>query len=125
PAPVDARGRAPSREGVPAGVLAPYELVGRPPDVRRPHDLVRELLLQHAVLVDARLVGERVLADDRLVRLDVDARDVREEPRGLEDLLGPNARVDAKEGLAGPERHHDLLERRVARARSDPVAGPL
>ena len=34
-------------------------------------------------------------------------------------------RVDAEEVLARPERHHDLLERRVARALADPVDGAL
>src|SRR5216117_1038890 len=125
PGEVEAQIFEPRRQGVPPRVLAQDELVGRPSDVLRPHDLVRELLLQHTVLVDPRLVGERVLAHDCLVRLDVDARDVREEPRGLEDLLGLHARVDAEEVLASAKRHHDLLERRVPRPLADPVDGAL
>src|SRR5438128_2693251 len=115
----------PRREGGPAGVLAEDQLVRRPPDVLGPHDLVRELFLEDPVLMDAGLVGEGVLADDRLVRLDVHARDVGEQPGGLEDLLGPDARLDPEEVLPRPERHHDLLERRVARALADPVDGAL
>src|SRR5437879_4119518 len=115
----------PRRERGPPGVLAEDQLVRRPPDVLGPHDLVRELLLQDAVLMDAGLVGEGVLADDRLVRLDVHARNVGEQPGGLEDLLGPDARLDSEEVLPRPERHHDLLERRVARTLADPVDGAL
>ena len=39
------------------------------PTVRRVHDLVGRALLEHAVLVDAGLVRERVAPDDRLVGL--------------------------------------------------------
>ena len=59
---------------VAAGVLAEHDRVGLEPDGRRVHDLVRRALLQHAVLVDARLVRERVAADDRLVGLHRDSR---------------------------------------------------
>mmetsp|Transcript_23067 Transcript_23067/g.68581 ORF Transcript_23067/g.68581 Transcript_23067/m.68581 type:complete len:216 (+) Transcript_23067:552-1199(+) len=48
-----------------AGVLS----AARQPDALGRHDLVRLPALQHAVLVDARLVRKRVGADDRLVRL--------------------------------------------------------
>ena len=39
------------------------------PDVLRVDDLVGLAVFQHAVLVDARRVGEGVAADDRLVGL--------------------------------------------------------
>src|SRR6266581_6879720 len=113
------------RERGAAGVLAEDELVRRPPDVLGLHDLVGELLFQDAVLVDARLVGEGVLADDGLVRLDVDARDVGEEPRGAEDLLGLDTGLHPEEVLAGAERHDDLLEGGVARPLADTVDGAL
>ena len=111
----------PRREGGPPGVLAQDELVRRAADVLGPHDLVGELLLQDPVLMDSGLVGERVLADDGLVRLHVHARDVGEQARCLEDLLGPDTRVDPEVVLPRPERHHDLLEGRVARPLADPV----
>src|SRR5439155_719400 len=79
---VEAEVLEPRGQRVAPGVLAEDELVGRPPDVLGLHDLVGQLLLEHAVLVDARLVGERVLPHDGLVRLDVDAGDVGEQPRG-------------------------------------------
>src|SRR5205809_866206 len=64
----------PRGESGPARVLAHDELVGGPADVFRLHDLVGELFLEHTVLVDARLVGEGVLAHDGLVGLHVHAR---------------------------------------------------
>ena len=106
-------------------MLAEDELVGRAPDVLRLHDLVGELLLEHAVLVDARLVGERVLADDGLVRLHVDAGDVREQPRGAEDLFRFHAGLGAEVVLAGVQRHHDFFERGVAGPLADTVDGAL
>src|SRR3990172_2991658 len=118
---VEAQVLEPGRERVAPRVLAQDELVRGAPDVLGPHDLVRELLLEHAVLVDPGLVRERVLADDRLVGLDVDAGDVGEQARALEDLLGPDPRVHAEEVLARAEGHHDLLQGGVAGPLADPV----
>jgi hypothetical protein len=50
-------------------VLAQHQLGLAHTDRRRIHDLVGGPLAQHAVLVDARFVRERVAADDRLVEL--------------------------------------------------------
>ena len=44
------------------------------PTISGPDDLVGEPVLEHAVLVDARLVGEGVPTDDRLVGLGKDCR---------------------------------------------------
>ena len=57
-------------EAAPAGQLADRQLAAGQPDRLRRHDLVGQRVLDHAVLVDARLVGEGVAADDRLVGLD-------------------------------------------------------
>jgi hypothetical protein len=75
---------------------------------------------QHAVLVDARLVGEGVLAHDRLV-----AR------HGMPVIDGDQAagrasgacrrRSQAEVALARLQRHHDLLERAVAGPLADAV----
>src|SRR5512133_1843068 len=59
---------------VAAGVLAEDELALREAALLGPHDLVGLAVGEHAVLVDARLVREGVLADDRLVALDVEPR---------------------------------------------------
>ena len=67
-------------------VLAEHDRVCVEPDRGRVHDLVGGALLQHAVLVDAGLVRERVAPDDRLVRLHRVAREARDEPRRAGDL---------------------------------------
>ena len=56
-------------ERVAAGVLAQHDLRGFLADGRRVDDLVGLAVVEHAVLVDAGLVRERVAADDRLVVL--------------------------------------------------------
>ena len=71
---VDAELGEPRLERVAPGELAEHQLVGAPADVLGAHDLVGLAVLEHAVLVDARLVRERVGADDRLVRLHRDSR---------------------------------------------------
>ena len=91
------------------------------PDRLGGHDLIGDLLLDQAVLVDARLVGEGVGPDDRLVRLDRDARDLRQEPRGLVDVLGLDPRMEAEEVLPGLDGHDDLLHRAIPGPLADPV----
>ena len=76
----------------------------------------------HAVLVDARFVGERVAAHDRLVRLDGEAGQVAHQPGRGGDLL----RLDAARELlelrwARAQRHHDLFEGGVAGPLAEPV----
>ena len=64
-------------EAVPARVPAEHHPRADQADRLRRHDLVRRALLEHAVHVDARLVGEGVGADDRLVRLHHEAGQLR------------------------------------------------
>ena len=59
-----------------AAMLAQNQVRLSEADVLRPHDLVRGALFEPAVLVDARLVGKGVAADDGLVALDVNSGDV-------------------------------------------------
>ena len=56
-----------SLEGAAAGVLAEDDVGGAGADAFGGHDLVGERVGEHAVLVDAGLVGEGVGADDGLV----------------------------------------------------------
>src|SRR5690606_38978307 len=108
------------------GVLAQHQAGAFPPDVRRIHDLVRGPLLEHAVLMDSGLMGERVLANDRLVHLDLDAGQRADKAAGRDQARGVDVRLDAAE-LIGPrlERHHDLLKGGVAGALADAVDGYL
>ena len=64
---------------------------------------------------------ERVATDDRLVRLDRVAGEARDEAARARDLARDDAGVQADVRLARVQQHHDLLERRVARALADPV----
>ena len=63
-------------QAAPARELADRQPRAREADRLRRHDLVRQRVLEHAVLVDARFVRERVASDDRLVRLDREAGQV-------------------------------------------------
>ena len=90
-------------------------------DRRGGHDLVGRALLEHAVLVDAGLVLERVAAHDRLVGLHAVAGQARDQAAGAGDLTRGDARREADVGLAGAQQHHDLLQRRVARALAEAV----
>ena len=104
-----------------AAVLAEHEVGARHADVVRAHDLVGRVMLQHAVLVDAGLVRERVFADDRLVARNRHAGDAREQAARREQALRVDAGVQAEDALAHLERHHDFFERAVARALADAV----
>jgi hypothetical protein len=71
--------------------------------------------------VDAGLVLERVAAHDGLVGLHAVAGQARDHPRRAGDLLGVDAGGEADVGLTRAQQHHDLLQRRVARALAEPV----
>ena len=115
----------PGFERVPAGMFAENEARLGPADVLRPHDLVGPLVLEDPVLVDAGLVRERVVPDDRLVGLDPDAGERGHEPAGTEDLLCLDARLAIEFVPARLERHDDFLKRGVAGALADAVDGAL
>ena len=105
-------------EGVAAGVLAEDDLAAGLADAPCVDDLVGRALGQHAVLVDARLVGERVATHDRLVVLDRVAGEPRDQPAGAGELLSAHTRLEPRELVGtGLDRHHDFLE--------GGVAGPL
>ena len=106
---------------VPAGVLTEHQRGARHADLLRSDDLVRQAVLQQAVLVDARFVRECIAAHDRLVRLGEDADDVGQELAGAEDLLRVHTALECHGVRAHPTRHHDLLECGVAGAFPDAV----
>src|SRR6185503_7782507 len=60
------------RERVASGMFAEHERVRRNADRLRRHDLVAERIVNHAVLVNARFMRERVAAYDRFVWLHVE-----------------------------------------------------
>ena len=120
---VDAQRIEAAAEGIAAGVLAEHELVGIPAHILGTHDLVGFAMLEHAVLVDARFVGEGVGADDGLVRLDRIAGDLRHQFGGGDDLGRIDPALDREDVGAGAHCHHDLFERGVAGAFAQAVDG--
>jgi len=52
---------------VTAAMLAEHEIGARQPHILRPHDLVGRVMLEHAVLMNAGFVRERVFTDDSFV----------------------------------------------------------
>src|SRR5690242_18771102 len=73
-------------EGMSAAVLAQDQIRSDIADVFWPHDLVSRSILEHPVLMNARLVSERVLADDGLVTLHGHARDAADQTADREQL---------------------------------------
>jgi hypothetical protein len=61
-------------QGVASRMFAQHKVRLINADVLGAHDFIRGLMLQHAVLMNARLVREGVRADDGFVRLDDDTR---------------------------------------------------
>ena len=102
-------------------MLAEHDLRARRADVLGVHNLVRAAILEHPVLVDARLVGKGVLADNRLVPRHHQAGDVREFAAGRHEELRLDAGRDAVNIGARSQGHDDFFERRVAGPLADPV----
>ena len=102
-------------------MLAQHQVGLRHADVFGAHDLVGRSLLEHSVLMDSRLVGERVSTHDRLVALNGQPGDRREHPAGRIETLGLDAGRQAVVVETGLERHHHFLECGVAGAFADAV----
>ena len=88
-------------------------------------DLVGQAVLEHAVLVDARLVRERVASHDRLVGLGEGAGQVGEHLARAVELARLDAGVEGVLRGAHAARHDDFLQRGVARPLADAVDGAL
>ena len=73
--------------------------------------------------MDAELVGEGVLADDRLVVLDREGGDRRDQLRGAHQQRRVDIGVVGQHVAAGLDRHDDLFERRIARPLAEAVDG--
>ena len=112
-------------EGVAPGVLAEHQVAAREAHVLGAQDLVGRVVLEHAVLVDPRLVREGVLAHHRLVARDRLPGDARDQARGRIEAVGLDVGRDIEERGAGLQRHHHFLERAVAGALADAVDGAL
>ena len=95
------------------------------PHVLGAHDLVGLGVLEHAVLVDAALVGEGVLADDGLVVLHRKAGDGRDIAAGPGDVLGLDACVIAQPVSAHLQRHDHFFQGGVAGPLAHAVDGDL
>ena len=113
-------------EGRPARVLAEHDLALAGTDGLRIHDLVGGPFPEHAVLVDARFVGEGVAPDHSLVELHRVARESAHHSAGAGQFADLDSHFDLGELLlAGTDGHDDLLHGRVARPLTDPVDGAL
>ena len=102
--------------GVAAGMLADDEVGGITAHGLRGHDFVRLAVLQHAVLVDAGLMGEGVGSDDSLVVRNGLADSHGEQAAGRIELRADDIAFEAVVVLAHGQVHGHFLERRVAGA---------
>ena len=80
-------------------------------------------MLEHAVLVDAAFVGERVAADDGLVVLNREVRHGRDQFRCLKQHRRFDAGMERHDVGAGADRHHDFFERGIAGAFTQAIDG--
>jgi hypothetical protein len=110
-------------EGVAAGVLAHHQRGLLHADGLRRHDLVGLGVLEHAVLVDAGLVGEGVAADDRLVELHRERVAAETSFEARVSMVVSILVQNGNTSLRTLHRHHDLFERGVAGPLADAVDG--
>ena len=85
------------------------------------HDLVSQGVLQHAILVDTRLVRKRIAAYDCLIGLNRNAGDLSQQLARRKQLLGCNARRIGITLRPNSDGHHDFFQGSVAGPLADPV----
>jgi hypothetical protein len=113
-------------ERVPPGMLPEHQLVRRPSDRLGRQDLVGDGRLQDAVLMDAGLVRESVVAHDGLVGLHRNADHRRQHTTRRIDLGRADVGVEpAVHVTPRLDPHHHLLHGGVPGAFADPVHGAL
>ena len=104
---------------VAAGMLAQHQRRAVDADVFRAHDFVGLAVGQHAVLVNAGLVGKRVVADNRLVARHEAADHRGKLARYRIELARVDAGVQAEQVAAGFQRHDDFFQRGISGALAD------
>ena len=113
----------PGLEGVVAGVLAQHQVVGTDAHGFRREDFIGLLIGQDAVLVDAALVEEGILAHDGLVQGRGLADDIIDGLAGAVNLGGVDAGGGVEDIGAGAQGHDHLFERGVAGPLAQAVDG--
>jgi hypothetical protein len=78
-------------------------------------------MLEHSVLMNARLMREGVISDDRLVDGHWNSRHLRHQTRSRIDLFGRDTSIQIEIVLPGSERHHHLFQGGITSALADPV----
>ena len=78
-------------------------------------------MLEHAVLMNSRLVCEGIFSDDGLIPRDRHAGNAGHQPRGRVQALRVDVRFGIEERFARPQGHDDFFERAIARAFADTV----
>src|SRR5215471_8644190 len=104
-----------------AGVFAKNEHRARHTNGMRRHDFVRERIFEHAVLMDAGFMSERVASDDGFVWLYAYSSDFTQQLAGSVEMLGVYPGVIRIVIAAHVHGHHDLFERSISCAFADSV----
>src|SRR5713101_5049927 len=104
-------------------MLAEHDLIRRHANLLWSDDFVSDGTLEYAVLMDARLMGEGIAANNGLVPLHWDSRQPREHLSCGIEFFGTNVRVDPQCIATEVDRHHDLFQRGIASALADAVDG--
>ena len=108
--------------GVASAVFGQGQLGAAPTHLDRIHDLVGLAHLEHAVLVDARTVGEGVLADDGLAALHVQSAHAADNARGFQNFPRVHVGVQLSEKVGARFQCHDhFFQRGIAGAFADAV----
>src|SRR5688572_3668744 len=106
---------------VSAAVLTEHQVGAREPHILRPHDLVGRVMLEHAVLMNAGFVRERVFTDDGFVARNRHTGDLRHQATGWKKACRKNPGMHAEHILASLDRHDGFLERAIAGTFADAV----
>ena len=108
---------------MPARVLPHDQLAFHYSHRFRAHYLIRQLFLNHPVLMDACLMGKSILPYDGLVRLDFHPGQIGQHAAGRKQFPGIHPGVDTEKVFACAQRHYNLLEGSIARALAYSVDG--
>ena len=106
-------------------MFAKYQIGLSQADINWVHDFVGGSFFEHAILMNACLMGECVLSNDCFVALYLNSRDMGDKLTGGEYFFGVDVGFQLEVVLTGFNSHHNFFEGAVSCSFTNTIDGAL
>jgi hypothetical protein len=106
-----------------SAVFAEHQILAHIANIYRPHDFVSGSFFEHAILMNACLMGECVLPNDCFVALYLNSRYMGDKLTGGEYFFGVDVGFQLEVVLTGFNSHHNFFKGAVSSAFTNTIDG--